>query len=185
MESYKVWTAVFLALVVAAGAGVISRRAVNNEPHNATKAYVIPVTGSANIPTEQSDTTPPIEPLLAKADVAHGEQLFKQCAVCHSAKKGDPHKIGPNLWNVVGAAIAHCANYAYSDSFNKKKNEIKWTYENLNIYLHKPRKFVPGTKMSFAGLMKDHDRADIIAYLRTQADTPLPLPDPDSCLPPH
>lgn len=177
MGNYKIWTAVLSALVVAVGSGVIARRVVHTDHHQEVKAYIIPVVDAAPA-GPVSDVVPPISPLLAKADVAHGEQIFKQCAVCHTAKKGEPHKIGPNLWGAVGAAIAHCADYAYSDGFSKKKGEITWDYEQINLYLHKPRKLVPGTKMSFAGLMKEQDRADIIAYLRTLSDSPIPLPAP-------
>lgn len=175
MGNYKTWTAVLSALVVAAGAGVIARRVVNTEPPQGIKAYVIPVVEVASAGAV-SDVVPPVSPLLAKADVAHGEQIFKQCAVCHSSKKGDPHKIGPNLWNFLGSAMAHCADYAYSDAF--KKQNCVWDYEKINLYLHKPRKMVPGTKMSFAGLVKEQDRADVIAYLRTLSDNPIPLPAP-------
>ena len=176
MSRYKAWTAVLSALVVAAGSGTIARRVVHTDHHEQVKAYVIPVDVAPAQSSEASDVVPPITPLLAKADATHGEQLFKQCAVCHTAKKGEPHKIGPNLWGIVGAAITHCADYAYSDGFKKKKGEVTWDYETINTYLHKPRKFIPGTKMSFAGLVKEQDRADIIAYLHTLSDAPGALP---------
>lgn len=175
MGNYKAWTAVLSALVVASGAGVIARRVVHTEHHEQVKAYVIP-TNAVKTEGPASDAIPPITPFLGKADVAHGEQIFKQCAVCHTTKKGEPHKIGPNLWGVVGSAITHLTDYAYSDGFKKKKGEITWDYETLNLYLNKPRKLIPGTKMSFAGLVKEQDRADVIAYLRTLSDAPIPLP---------
>lgn len=176
MGSYKTWTAVLSALVLAAGVGVVARRVVVTNHHGEpVKAYVIPV-ASAVSQVSSEDILKPIVPFLIKADLVRGEQLFKQCAVCHASKKGDPHKIGPNLWNVVGAAIAHCVDYAYSDGFSKKKGVVTWDFDSLNAYLHKPRKLIPGTKMSFAGLVKDQDRADIIAYVRTLSDAPVAIP---------
>lgn len=177
VEGYKAWTAVLSAMVLAAGAGVLARRVVPTDYNDQVKSYVIPVEAVATRDMAQ-DAVVSIVPFLVKADVTRGEQLFKQCAVCHTPKKGEPHKIGPNLWGVVGAAIAHCADFAYSDGFNQKKGTMTWDYETLNTYLHKPRKCVPGTKMSFAGLVKEQDRADIIAYLRTLSDAPIALPEP-------
>jgi cytochrome c len=116
-----------------------------------------------------------VVPLLATADLKAGEATFKKCAACHTIEKGGPNKIGPNLWGVVGGPHDHMPGFAYSDALKGKPGT--WDYDGLNAWLFSPKAYVPGTKMSFAGLKNVKDRADVIAWLRTQADTPVPLPD--------
>lgn len=113
----------------------------------------------------QKEERVPIISLLATADTYNGEKIFKKCAQCHTVAEGGAHKIGPNLWNVVGAQIGHRADYSYSSAMKAKSGV--WNVEALNIFLHSPRGFVSGTKMSFAGLVSDKDRADLILYLST------------------
>lgn len=120
----------------------------------------------------------PIAELLAKADVKAGEIIFKKCAACHNAEKGGPNKVGPNLWGVVDRPIASHEGFAYSagmKDFSKGGSE-HWTFENLNHFLTAPKKLVAGTAMGFAGLPKEEDRANLIAYLHNQADSPVALP---------
>ena len=112
--------------------------------------------------------------LLASADTAAGEKVFKKCKSCHTVEQGGKNKVGPNLWNVVGGPKAHAEGFAYSDAVSGLGGE--WTYEDLDAYLTKPKDFAPGTKMSFAGLKKPGDRASVIVYLRTLSDSPKPLP---------
>lgn len=116
-----------------------------------------------------ADTGPvalqPITPLLAAANVENGKVIFKKCTQCHTPDKGGKNGTGPNLWGVVGAKIAHRADYAYSQGFQQAKGE--WNVEELSKYLYKPREHIKGTKMSFVGLKDDKERADVIAYLQT------------------
>lgn len=124
----------------------------------------------------------PIAQLLQKADVKAGETIFKKCQACHDGTKGGPNKVGPNLYGVVDRPIASHEGFGYSAAikdFSKKGTE-KWTYDHLTHFITSPKKFIPGTAMGFAGLPKDTDRANVIAYLRTLADTPEPLPDPSA-----
>ncbi len=113
-------------------------------------------------------------PLLASADVALGQEITKKCVSCHDFTKGGPNKVGPNLWGVVNADVGHHSGYAYSDAM--KNHGGKWDYENLAHYLYNPKAHVPGTKMAFAGVKKENERAALVAYLRTLSDSPAPLP---------
>jgi cytochrome c len=122
----------------------------------------------------------PIAQLLQKADAKVGETIFKKCQACHDASKGGPNKVGPNLYGIVDRPIASHEGFGYSAAikdFSKGSSE-KWTYDHLTHFLAAPKKYIAGTAMGFAGLPKDTDRANVIAYLRTLADTPAPLPDP-------
>ncbi len=131
-------------------------------------AQVVTSGGASEQPLE------PVAPMLATANVVNGEKTAKKCLQCHSFAKGGPHKTGPNLWGIVMNAVAHAADYAYSQAM--KAHGGNWDYEALNTYLHKPREYIKGTKMSFVGLANAQERADLIAYLRSQADNPVPLP---------
>jgi cytochrome c len=115
----------------------------------------------------------PISPKLKDANVQHGEQLFKQqCSTCHTIDKGGPNKVGPNQWNLIGRKKATEEGFSYSSALQKLGGE--WSYEDINHMIFKPQSFARGTKMAFAGLPKEQDRADVIAYLRTMHDDPKP-----------
>ena len=117
----------------------------------------------------------PIAALLAGADAAKGEGVFKKCTACHTIAKGGPNGTGPNLWGVMGAPIGkHAAGFAYSPALSGKGGN--WDWESMSQWLKSPRDFAPGTKMTFAGLGKPEDRANLLAYMNTQSDSPLPLP---------
>ena len=116
----------------------------------------------------------PIETLLAKASVEKGQATAKQCQACHTFEKGGPNRVGPNLWGIVDRPRASEAGFNYSAAMKAKGG--KWTYDELNKFLTNPRGYIQGTAMSFAGLAREQQRADVIAYLRTMADDPVPLP---------
>jgi cytochrome c len=123
---------------------------------------------------------PPVAPLLASANAEAGKAVFKQCAACHTPDKGGRNAVGPNLWDTVGGKKGHTAGFAYSNAMQaaaaKPGEDGQWTYEQLNAFIANPKGVVPGTKMTFAGLRKPEDRANVIAYLRTLSDAPKPLP---------
>lgn len=114
-------------------------------------------------------------PLLAAASPDAGQTLFsRRCTSCHTIESGGANKVGPNLWNRVGGAKAGADGYAYSGTLSDMGGE--WSFDDLNAFLTNPKAFVAGTKMNFAGLRKPEDRAAIVAYMRLQADSPIPLP---------
>jgi cytochrome c len=114
--------------------------------------------------------------VLPTADLAAGEKVHQRCLQCHVFEKGGPNKIGPNLYGVVGAKRAHEASYSYSSAMQSMGGS--WGYDELDAYLANPRGVVPGTKMTFAGVSKQQDRIDLIAWMRTKADSPLAIPAP-------
>ena len=115
-----------------------------------------------------------ISALMALGDIAHGEKVFKKCSACHSIEAGGGNKIGPALYNVVGRKIAAVEDYKYSKAL--VEYERNWSFEELNGFLLKPQKWIKGTKMAYAGLRKEKDRASVILYLNKYSDNPLPLP---------
>lgn len=99
-------------------------------------------------------------------DLTKGEQIAAKCKACHSFEQGGPHKIGPNLWNIVGKHIMHADGFSYSAAFHEHGNVV-WTKEELDEYLENPKAMIPGTKMAFPGIRKHEDRANLIAWLNT------------------
>jgi len=136
-------------------------------------------TEAAPAEAAKPEELPPVTPLLAKADPAAGKATFKQCETCHTDAKGGPNRIGPNLWSVVGRKKASEPGFSYSEAmkgFGAKDGVDTWTFEEINKFISHPQQTVPGTKMTFVGLKKPEDRANVIGYLRTQSDSPVPLP---------
>ena len=115
-----------------------------------------------------------IAALMALGDLATGEKVFKKCAACHSIVKGGKNNIGPALYNVVNRQVGAVDDYKYSKALSEYGKN--WTFEELNGYLIRPAKWIKGTKMAFAGLRKEKDRASVILYLNQNSDNPLPLP---------
>ena len=145
------------------------------KPETPGYAVEIEQTSSSSITTtEVIEKVVDIAALMTLGDVASGEKIFKKCAACHSINKGGKHKIGPALYNVVGRKVGGVENYKYSKALIAYEKE--WTFEELNGFLIKPAKHIKGTKMAYAGLRKETDRASVIKYLNANSDSPLPLP---------
>jgi cytochrome c len=123
---------------------------------------------------EAAAPSEPIEKLLQTASVEKGAAAAKKCAACHTFEKGGPNRVGPNLFGIVERARATEAGFNYSAAMKGKGG--KWTYDDLNKFIANPKGFIPGTAMGFAGIPKDSERADVIDYLHTLADSPVPLP---------
>ena len=132
------------------------------------------VATSTTTSSEMAEEKIDLSALMALGDLATGEKVFKKCAACHSIAKGGKNAIGPALYNVVSRKVGSVNDYKYSKALSEYGK--KWTFEELNGYLIKPAKWIKGTKMAFAGLRKEKDRASVILYLNQNSDNPLPLP---------
>ncbi|MDI1345359.1 MAG: cytochrome c family protein [Pseudolabrys sp.] len=141
----------------------------------AKPGYSIAVKEGGGEKAGPAEAAQPIEVLLASASSEKGQASAKQCQACHTFEKGGPNRVGPNLWNIVGDERGKDrGGFNFSAAMKAKGGE--WTYDELNKFLANPRGYIPGTNMTFAGLSRDAQRADVIAFLRTQSDNPVPLP---------
>jgi len=132
--------------------------------------------------TAEEEGLPPIAPLLVNASADGGMRAFRKCAACHTVENGGANRVGPNLWDIIDRPVAAATGFGYSNAMNEFADggQIQWDYEHLNAFLAAPRSYVRGTSMSFAGIRSEKERADIIAYLRAQSDSPVALPSPDA-----
>jgi cytochrome c len=163
---------VLLAVHIASGA-------IFAAPVPAKPGYVIEVKQEQPTAPGGAPAAPaaqPIENLLASASVQQGASIAKECELCHNLGKGQGNKIGPPLYGVVGRPVASISDFNYSAPLKAKGGT--WTFDALNTWLTNPRADVPGTLMTFAGISNEHQRADVIAYLNSNSDKPLPLPKP-------
>jgi cytochrome c len=146
-------------------------------PHKPAKpGYDIAVQEAAPAGKPGAPAAPeePIAKLLASADMGRGEASAKKCVACHTFGKGEPNRVGPNLWGIVGRDKASVAGFNYSAAMKGQKGN--WTIEDLNNYLKNPKAMVPGTNMNFAGIPRATERADLLTFLNSKADNPAPLP---------
>ena len=145
------------------------------EPKN--PGYQVKVEGQlASVTSQTTEVVEKIDiaTLMSLGDSENGAVVFKKCAACHSINKGGKNKIGPALYNVVGRAVGGLDDYKYSKALASYGKE--WTFEELNGFLQKPSSYIKGTKMSYAGLRKEKDRASVIKYLNENSDSPKQLP---------
>ena len=176
-EINKIVAAVLMVALLVIGIGKLTDIIFYVEKPK-TPGYVVEIeqvsTNTAQITSDQNEEKIDIEALMAMGDIATGEKVFKKCAACHSIVKGGKNAIGPALYNVVGRKVGAVEEYKYSKALAAYDKE--WTFEELNGFLIKPAKWIKGTKMAYAGLRKEKDRASVIKYLNENSDSPLPLP---------
>ena len=175
-EINKIVAAVLLVALLVIGIGKLSNIIFHVEKPE-TPGYSVEVDSVANVSTSNSTSESEIidiAALMALGDITHGEKVFKKCAACHSIIKGGKNAIGPALYNVVGRKVGAVDDYKYSKALTAY--EKNWTFEELNGFLIKPAKWIKGTKMAYAGLRKEKDRASVIKYLNENSDNPLSLP---------
>tara|TARA_B100000989_G_scaffold119572_1_gene88131 strand:- start:10787 stop:11326 length:540 start_codon:yes stop_codon:yes gene_type:complete len=175
-EVNKIIAAILLVALLVIGIGKISDIAfkVDKPEKSAYKVEIQEDNSAINSTTEKIIEKIDISALLALGDISHGEKVFKKCAACHLVNKGGQNKIGPALYGVIGRKVASIEDYKYSKAM--AAYDKNWTFEEMNGYLKKPQTYIKGTKMAFAGLRKEKDRASVILYLNQNSDNPLPLP---------
>tara|TARA_B100001027_G_C16056037_1_gene236402 strand:- start:36 stop:578 length:543 start_codon:yes stop_codon:yes gene_type:complete len=176
-ELNKIIAAILMVALIVIGIGKLSDVIFHVEKPKIA-GYAVDIE-QAVVSKIQADTETTMEKidmaaLMALADLTTGEKVFKKCAACHSIVKGGKNNIGPALYNVVGRKVGAVSDYKYSKALSGYDKE--WSFEELNGYLIKPAKWIKGTKMAFAGLRKEKDRASVILYLNENSDKPLPLP---------
>ena len=175
-EINKIVAAVLMVALLIIGISKLSKVIFHVEKPK-TPGYAVDVgqTTTVSLSTEIAvEEKIDIAALMAMGDIALGEKVFKKCAACHSINSGGANKIGPALYNVVGRKVGGVADYKYSKALASYDKD--WTFEELNGFLKKPASYLKGTKMSYAGLRKEKDRASIIKYLNQNSDSPKPLP---------
>ncbi len=178
LETNKVAGALLGTITFALGLGfvaelIFSEEAPEKPGYEVAVAEAAPAAGGEAAPAEEAA---PIATRLASADPAKGEAAAKACAGCHVLDKTNANKVGPGLWNIVGRTPGTHEGFQYSPAMVEFGKANVWDYDHLDHFLVSPKTLVPGTKMGYAGLKKPEDRANVIAYLRSLADTPAPLP---------
>lgn len=168
---------VLAAGIVALGGSILFGKVIHGDvPGEGKQGYVI-----QGVETEGAgEAAVPLATLLASADVAKGEAVYKKCMACHTINQGGANGIGPNLYAVMGQKHGHIAGFAYSEALLKAPG--MWDWENMDKWLANPKKYAPGTKMSFAGLGNPEERASLLLYLNAQGSN-LPLPPPPAAAP--
>ena len=163
------WT--LFAGIVALGASIVAGETFHEErPHQ--MGY--PIEGVVVEGENGAEAEQPIAVYLAKADAAAGEQVFKKCTACHNADPGGANALGPALYGVMGNPVASHPGFAFTDALKGKGGN--WDWDTMSAWLANPKKFAPGTKMTFAGLSNPQDRANVMTFLNSRDASPLPLP---------
>ncbi len=170
-ELNKIAGAILFAGLVAMISWIISANVYHVEDAHGSAAYTLPVAEEveqAEEAVEEMVAVVSIDALLAEADAAKGQKIFKKCGACHTQDQGGKNKVGPNLWNIVGRGVAAVEGFNYSDAMASRGGS--WSIAALNEFLANPKGTVPGTKMSFAGVKKDGDRANVLLFLQSLSE---------------
>ena len=178
LEFNKFFASILIAIIIFVIIGYFANFLVDyNKSEDKETAYLIEIPENpttSNLQTDNKIEFEEITPILANASLKNGEKVSKKCGTCHNYEKDSKSKVGPNLWDLINRKKGGISGFAYSKALVDYGGE--WTYEELNGFLYKPKEYIPGTKMNFAGLKNVQDRADIILWLRQFSDNPIPLP---------
>ena len=177
-EINKIIASVLLTALIVIGIGKLADVLFYNEKPKVS-AYKVEGVGESLVKEQSTEETKVLEvvdikALLAMGDMAHGEKVFKKCTACHMIAADGKNKIGPNLWGVIGRKAGSISDYKYSKAMVAYAKE--WTFEEMNSYLIKPQAYIKGTKMAFAGLRKEKDRASVILYMNSKSASPKAIP---------
>jgi len=179
LEVNKIIASIIVAILVIVIISYAADIIMNINPDEKKEvAYKIdlpePDSSEAAVTAQIEAAIDPISALLMNASIEKGKKIYKKCGSCHNYEKGSVNKVGPNLWNIVNRSKASMDGFAYSDALAKYGGI--WSYEELAAFVYKPKEYIVGTKMNFAGLKKVEDRANLVLFLRDQSDNPAPLP---------
>ncbi|GLS20849.1 cytochrome c family protein [Labrys miyagiensis] len=175
-ELNKIAGAILGTLMLSLGLGIVSGEYFKSEKP-AKAGYELPdaTPAAAGAPAAAQD--PPLAEVLAKASADRGAAIFKKCAACHTDDKGGKNGVGPNLFGVIGGPKGHKDDFAYSDAVKALHDKKEtWSADDFYHFIKGPQAFIKGTKMTFVGLPKPQDRADVLLYLNSQSDKPIDLP---------
>lgn len=175
MEFNKIFAALLVAGIVAMLSGFVAKKLTTAHELEENAYKIEGVETAAGGGSKKVKLAEPVLAMIADADVARGQKVSKACAACHTFDNGGANGVGPNMWNIIGRAKDSVGGFTYSGTL-KEQGGNTWTYAELNKFLWKPKKYAPGTKMNYIGLKKPEDRAAMIAWLRTLAPSPKPLP---------
>ena len=174
LETNKIVASVLLAAFIALLCGKAAHILYRPDKNPKERGFQVAVETDA-APADAGPVVP-FEEWLAKGDVAAGKKIFEKCAACHDDAEGAGNRVGPNLYGVLGRKKGSYAGFAYSDGMKAKGGE--WTIVDFHQFIKSPREYVQGTKMSFKGIAKDQDIANLVVYLRSQGSPNVPLPPP-------
>ena len=178
-ELNKIAGAILFSVLLLLGLGNLAAVLYAPTPAN-PQAYIVEgletgtETAAAATETASADAGTSLALLLASADIAAGEKAVRKCVACHTFDQDGANKVGPNLWNIIAQPVAAKSGFNYSSAMAELGGD--WDYDRMDAFLQAPRKYVPGTKMSFAGVRKEQERANIILYMRSLSASPPPLP---------
>ncbi len=167
---------VMFVLVIKFASDAIFEAPVPAKPGYVVEGVTEEASNASAPTTPVEEALPDFGTVLPAADAAAGQKISTRCEQCHDLSKGGPNKIGPNLWGIIGRPRASHPGFAYSSGMSADKGP--WTFDKIFRFLKSPQAYVPGTKMSFAGITSANDRINLIAWLRTQSDSPVAIPAP-------
>ncbi|WP_273759877.1 cytochrome c family protein [Bartonella sp. ML70XJBT.G] len=161
-------------LIVLLGISTLSDIVYDNSP-SVQHSYMVTKIDTYKEKQQASSSSLSLNDRLQRGNLENGRKIFRQCAICHTSGRNEAGRVGPVLWDIVNRPLAASPSFAYSRALRANSNQ-NWGFANLDRYLQSPRKAFPGTTMSFRGIKNDQDRADLLLYLRSLSDHPVPLP---------